>query len=146
MLHVGLDLLDRDVLVLEASIRMDRFAGSARACVGDPTLLRFADALAAYPLAEPAVLSAGHGPTDTTGQLACELVGMEVRQADAFGSLAAPVQLDDEYARLGAELRIGMPTTYERVRRFVGEVRRIVRDKAGEAVIAGASRTSASEA
>lgn len=142
----ALSRIDLDVLELAASIGMDSFAGSAWAYIGNETMARFADELTPYPLVEPARLTAGHGPNETTGSPARELIGIEVCQVDAFGSLVALVHLDDEHARHGAELRIGMPTTYEQVRRFVVELRRMVRDETGEAVLAGVSRASASEA
>lgn len=123
---------------LAVDVRFRDFSGSSAAWFHEHELLAFTDQLCGFPLAEddPVRVAGGYWSQERSGELAEEHVSLSVLPSGRRGQLevTAHVATPSDYGRLGAvDARVVLPTTYEALRRFAGELRLVVRGQAPEA-------------
>ncbi len=125
---------DDETGVLTVHVRFGGFAGHSRAWFSDGDLLQFADRLLTYPLGDERFqISGGYQNDDGRTE---EHVGLTVRAVGYRGRVGMLVHLatppdhaDVEHGAPLGEVRLELTTSYEALRRFAQEIRRLVEGK-----------------
>jgi hypothetical protein len=129
---------------LQVVARAGGFAGRSGAWFNTESVADFAALLAGYPLADnpPPRLSGGFWSTDHPGDLTQELVAIEALRTGSLGQVSLRVHLASEIwppdpPERKHEVRLELPTTYERLRRFSEDILRVIGGESAHARLEG---------
>lgn len=121
---------------LSVEVRFGGFAGASSAWFSDVELLAFADRVRTYPLGDSEFnVSGGYGSDDDFEErvgLTAHAVGGR-GQVGVLAHVAAPAGHPTYPGSSLSEVRVEVLTSYEAVRRFSAELRRLVEGTADEA-------------